>query len=159
MRLFGVEDRKSYIKSTAQFKRGVLDVAISEINEFTELEVFYTEEKKGRAIVGFDLIWSTGVMQSSALKKQIKELNKIIDIVLVDSFKFIDLDDGDNRRRAMKIIEEMKEMSGYTTEPIQITGKKADDLMFRANLNLRKLNSMLQKENRDTSFYYNWLEE
>src|SRR5699024_9353206 len=40
LRLFGVEDRKTYIDSTSQFKRGVLDVAISEINKYTELEVW-----------------------------------------------------------------------------------------------------------------------
>ena len=33
LRLFSVENRKTYIDSTAQFKRGVLDVAINGINQ------------------------------------------------------------------------------------------------------------------------------
>lgn len=45
MKLFGVEKRKTY-QNSAQFKRGVLDVAIAEINKFTELDVRYEEEKR-----------------------------------------------------------------------------------------------------------------
>src|SRR3954471_9971408 len=50
MKLFGVEEKKTYQKNTNDFKRIVLDVAVAEINEHTELEVRYKEEKKGRSI-------------------------------------------------------------------------------------------------------------
>src|SRR5690625_9271 len=60
MKLFGVEDKVTYQKNTARFKSSVLDVAINEINKYTELDIRYTEEKQGRRIIGFDLIWSTG---------------------------------------------------------------------------------------------------
>ncbi|WP_282021155.1 replication initiation protein, partial [Planomicrobium okeanokoites] len=66
MRLFGVEDKKTYQKNTGDFKKMVLDVAIKEINKYTELEVRYNVEKEGRAIVGFDLIWSNGQKLTSA---------------------------------------------------------------------------------------------
>src|SRR5699024_4235 len=98
MKLFGVEDRKTYIQSTGQFKRGVLNVAIAEINEHTELEVRYNEEKKGRSIVGFDLIWSSGTKVKSATKKQVKELKAIVDVILEESLQFINLNNGENRQ-------------------------------------------------------------
>ena len=64
------------------FKRKVLDVAIGEINQYTELDVHYKEEKKGRAIVGFDLIWSNGTISAHATEKQIRELKAILNIIL-----------------------------------------------------------------------------
>ena len=39
MSLFGVEEKKSYQNNTGAFKKRVLDIAIEEINEFTELDV------------------------------------------------------------------------------------------------------------------------
>src|SRR5699024_3180771 len=49
-RLFAVENRKTYQKSTSEFKRGVLNVAIEEVNKYTELEVWYGEKKVGNKI-------------------------------------------------------------------------------------------------------------
>ena len=72
MKLFGVEEKKTYQRNASLFKKYVLDVAIGEINEYTELEVRYKEEKKGRSIVGFDLIWSNGKTVASATKNQIE---------------------------------------------------------------------------------------
>ncbi|CDO05223.1 replication protein [Oceanobacillus picturae] len=159
MKLFSVENRKTY-QNTAQFKRGVLDVAIAEINKFTELDIRYEEEKEGRAIVGFDLIWSTGTNKKSATKKQIKELRTTVDTVIKDSLVFVDLNDEKNRQRAINIVKEIKEMLPHTTEPICITYEKANDLISKANDNLKELNKLLEKEKgRDTSFYYNWLDE
>lgn len=60
MELLNVEKRKSYQASTAEFKRSVLNVAIREINEYTELDVWYIEKKTGNKITGFVLHWSTG---------------------------------------------------------------------------------------------------
>src|SRR5690625_7892031 len=71
MKLFGVENVKSYQKGTAHFKRRVLDVAIEEINEHTELEVWYTEKRVGNKITGFVLHWSTGKKVNAATEKQL----------------------------------------------------------------------------------------
>jgi len=60
MSLFGVHKTKTYLENTGRFKKTVLDVAIEEINKYTELEVWYKVEKEGQAITGFDLIWSSG---------------------------------------------------------------------------------------------------
>jgi plasmid replication initiation protein len=161
MKLFGVENRKTYQNNTGRFRKSVLDVAIGEINQYTELNVCYEVEKKGRAIVGFDLIWSTGTNQKSATKKQIKELRIIVDTVLKDMFKFVDLDNKDHRQQAIQMINDIHDMKIYTEEPICITYKKADELIQNANMKLRDLNLLLPRDSvkRDTSFYYNWLDE
>lgn len=91
MKLFGVENKKTYQNNTGDFKKTVLDVAIKEINQYTELEVRYNVEKEGRAIVGFELIWSTGETVKSATKKQIKELKSIIDTIEADLFSFMEI--------------------------------------------------------------------
>lgn len=159
MKLFGVENRKTY-QNTAQFKRGVLDVAIAEINQFTELNVRYEEERKGRSIVGFDLIWSNGVVQKSATKKQIEELKITVDTVLEDVLRYVDVDIKERRQRAIHIIDEIRGMKRYTEKTISITSEFADELIQNANDYLQELNALLTvKSQRDTSFYYNWLNE
>lgn len=47
--------------------------------------------KKGRAIVGFDLHWSTGEKVDSATKKQIKELKTLINAIHEEMFKYVNL--------------------------------------------------------------------
>ena len=157
MRLFGVEDKKTYQKHTGVFKQKVLDVAIAEINEYTELEVHYKEEKKGRAIVGFDLIWSTGKRIVSATKKQIGELKAILDVVFDDSIKFVNLKNDTNREQAIEIVREMEQMKDYTELPICITKEKADTLIQQANWNLRELNRFLQEDGKEELPFYDWL--
>lgn len=158
MRLFGVEEKKTYQKNTNDFKRIVLDTAIAEINEHTELEVRYKEEKKGRAIVGFDLIWSNGKTIPSATKKQISELTAILDIVFEDVFKFVNLKNDANREQAIEIVRSMEQMKVYTELPICITKEKADTLIQQANWNLRELNQFLKEDGKKELPFYNWLE-
>lgn len=161
MKLFGVEDKKTYQNNTGKFKSTVLDVAIKEINTYTELDVRYNEEKKGRRIVGFDLIWSSGKKIKSATKKQMKELKAITDVIFNDMYEFMNLNNEKNRKRAINLIRESEGMKVYMTEPISITYDKANELIFKANNNLRELVNMLKKEQngRDLSIYYNWLDE
>src|SRR5699024_10464780 len=81
MNLFAVEDKKTYQKSTAQLKRGVLDVAINEVNQFTELEVWYKEQKVGNKIIGFKIHWSAEKQEIGATEKQLALLKEIYDEV------------------------------------------------------------------------------
>src|SRR5690606_26599124 len=46
MKLFGVENKKAYQNNTGLLKQYVLDIAIEEINNHTELEVRYNVEKE-----------------------------------------------------------------------------------------------------------------
>lgn len=160
MELFNVENVKTYQKNTGRFKQAVLDVAIAEINQYTELEVNYDEIKKGRSIVGFKLKWSTGIKQKSATSNQINTLKITVDTIIQDSLVFIDLNNEKNRQRAIKIVKETRDMIPFTGKTVGITYEKADELIQKANDNLRELNNMFKKEKgRDISLYYNWLED
>lgn len=156
MKLFGVDNVKSYQNNTGLFKNKVLDVAIKEINRLTELEARYKEVKEGRAIVGFELIWSTGENVKSATKKQIKELKSIADQILEDWFEFVNITDDENRERAIAMVKEARDVIPLTEEPISITYEQADLLIKQANKNIRELHRLAQKKE---SPYYNWLEE
>lgn len=166
MRLFNVADKKTYQNHTGRFKNAVLDVAIEEINKYTELEVWYKEEKEGRAITGFDLHWSTGEKVESATKKQIKELQSIIEAVFDDMFQYVNINSEKDRLRAINLTREIEEMRAFTTEPICITKEKADESIKKAVWNFRELNRLLEKNQKPVSpeskkkvQFYNWLEE
>jgi plasmid replication initiation protein len=158
MKLFGVDDKRTYQNNTGKFKQTVLDVAIAEINEHTELEVRYEEEVKGRSIIGFDLIWSNGKTVASATKKQINELTTILDIIFEDAFKFVNLKDDNNREQAIEMVRSMEQMKVHTKEPICITKEKADTLIQQANWNLREVNRFLEEDSKEKLPFYNWLE-
>jgi plasmid replication initiation protein len=158
MKLFGVDDKRTYQNNTGKFKQTVLDVAIAEINEHTELEVRYEEEVKGRSIIGFDLTWSNGKTVASATKKQINELTAIIDIIFEDAFKFVNLKDDNNREQAIEMVRSMEQMKVHTKEPICITKEKADTLIQQANWNLREVNRFLEEDGKEKLPFYNWLE-
>lgn len=166
MELFGVQNVKSYQGNTGLFKKRVLDVAIKEIEAYTELEVSYKLEKKGRAITGFRLEWSSGTKITGATKKQIKEIEAIIDIVFDDMFQYVNINDENDRERAINLIREIEEMRVYTVESIGITNVKANSLIQKAAWNFRELNRLLEKnhkpvspESRKKVEFYNWLEE
>lgn len=166
MELFGVQDVKSYQENTGLFKKRVLDVAIKEIETYTELEVPYKLEKKGRAITGFRLEWSTGTKITSATQKQIKEIQSIIDIVFDDMFQYVNINDEADRQRAITLMREIEGMRSYTIESIGITNEKASDLIQKAVWNFRELNRLLEKnlkpvsaESKKKVEFYNWLED
>lgn len=166
MKLFGVQDTKTYLENTGRFRKSVLDVAIAEINKHTELEIRYNVEKQGRAISGFDLIWSNGEKLTSATTKQIKEIKSILEIVLDDMFQYVNIDGKEDRQRAIDLIREIEGMRGIAVEPISITKDKADELIKKAVWNFRELNRLLEKNQQSVSpdskrkvEFYNWLEE
>lgn len=158
MQLFGVGKVKSYQTNTALLKQKVLDVAVNEINQYTELEVRYKEEKKGRAIVGFDLIWSNGENIVSATQKQIRELRTILDAVFEDTFKYVNLNDQRNRERAIELIRELESYKEYIKESICITKERAEFLILNANAYVRELEQFLEEERKEKTPFYNWLD-
>lgn len=166
MKLFGVESKKAYINNTGDFRKAVLDVAIKEINQYTELEVTYETEKAGRSITGFKLKWSEGTKVTGATKKQIKEIKGIIDIIHEDMFEYMNLDDEADRLRARDLMLGIESMREFTTEPITITSKKANSLIQKAVWDFRELNKLLEKnhkpikvESKKKVEFYNWLED
>jgi plasmid replication initiation protein len=158
MRLFGVENKKTYQRNTGDFKKTVLDVALAEINQYTEFKVWYVEEKMGRTIVGFDLYWSTGEKVDSATKRQIKELKTILNAIHEDMFKYINLRNDENRQTAIEFVKAAEVMNVYTEEPICITKERADRLIMDANWTLRELERLLEADKNSKLPFYNWLE-
>lgn len=158
MKLFAVEDRKTYIKSTAQLKRSVLDIAIAELNKYTELEVWYTQEKIGNKITGFTLRWSTGKREIGATDKQISLLREIHDEVEKRLFDYLALKDPNNLDLARTHILRIKDINQQITE--NMTSKQADEFIQEAKELYGRLQELLENDGqkRDTSFYYNWLE-
>lgn len=156
MNLFNVENRKSYQTSTAEFKRSVLDVAISEINKHTELETWYTEKKIGNKITGFILHWSTGNQLPGATTKQVKLLQEVHDEVDKNILDYLQVNKSD---LAKQHIIRIKTINEHVKKGLSIS--EADGYI-RESLEVYKQLEHLLKNNgkqRDTSIYYNWLEE
>lgn len=161
LRLFGVENRKTYIDSTAQFKRGVLDVAINEINLHTELEMWYTEKKKGRAIVGFELHWSTGERIALATENQREELTRLVDEVESLLENIMHMENEESKEKARKLLIDTEGMRKGKGE--KLTSKEASEYIPKAKDNLRWIEAMLENDKKPATkspvVFYNWLEE
>lgn len=147
MKLFGVEKKKSYQSNTGLLKKYVLDIAIDEINEFTEVDVKYEEIKKGRSIVGFKLLWSTGQKVQKASEKQMNILRNIADVTFTDALMYAEIKDEVNRERAMKIIRDLQFIQyNYLQPELGLTADKASDLIKQSTYNLEDLNYLLEAE-------------
>ena len=163
MKMFGVEEKKSYRENTGLFKKYVLDVAIAEINKFTELEVKYEEIKKGRSITGFKLIWSTGKGISKASEKQIDVLCSMADVVLDDILMYAEINDKTNRERALAIIRDFQSMRArYLDQEVGLTSSHCNNLIKKSTDDLEALNSLLELEGKEPINtkvpLFNWLE-
>ena len=168
MKLFGVETKKSYATNTADFKKKVLDVSIGELNKYTELEVWYTEKKKGRAIVAFDIHWSiASKVNIFATKKQIEELHIIIDAVEKDMFNYLDVVEGMDQEE-LSLMKNIKRILNYRKEITDtLTSEEAKSLRKNLVFYVKVIQSQLDAARRlkkvldDPNYvpFYNWLEE
>lgn len=148
MELFGVVDKKSYKTNTSKFKQAVLNVAINELNKFTELDVRYEDIKKGRSIVGFKLIWGTGKKIQSATQQQIDMLSSLADEVSEMYFDIIKIEDQARRERATEVLKFFYHMQeNYLVPEVGITAQKSSELISQANHGFRILNELLEREN------------
>lgn len=156
MKLFGVEERITYQKSTAQLKRGVLDIAIEEINKYTELEVWYTEKRIGNKITAFTLHWSRGKQVTGATDKQISLLQEIYDEVQSNMFDYLEIKSFETARR---YIIQINDIHSQIKE--ELSSKKANELIKMSLDCYKQLENLvvINGERRDTSVYYNWLNE
>ena len=166
MKLFSVEKKKSYQTNTGLLKKYVLDVAISEVNEFTELDVKYEEIKQGRSIVGFKLMWSTGRGVHKASKKQIDILRSIANVVFADALMYAAIKDQTHRERAMQIVRDFQYTKYHYLRPeIGLTAEKASELTRKSSHDLDALNYLLEAEGMEKLDVsgeiplFNWLED
>ena len=157
LELFDVAHHKSYIHNTSVFKSKVLDVAVAEVNKYTELDVEYRYKKNGRKIVAFEFIWSSGKTIKKASKSQIDMLQSTLNQVLEDSYEVLALIENDQKKKdGLTIVNESKEMRQYIESDISITFNHADLLIKQAKHNLKSLHSL---PGNTADVYYNWLEE
>ncbi|WP_201627547.1 RepB family plasmid replication initiator protein, partial [Psychrobacter immobilis] len=69
----GVEDNE--YKAMSDFKKRVLDLAVKEINEKSDLKVSYEQVKKGVAIAGFKFKVLTKAQPKNAKKEAVRDVN------------------------------------------------------------------------------------
>ena len=156
MKLFGVEDMKSYQTNTSRFKQSVLDVAIKELNKHTELKVWYTEKKSGNKIIGFKLHWSTGKREAAATDKQLSLLREIYEEINKNTLEYISVKEVE---RARDLIIKVNEIHLNAKKGLSIN--KANEFIKETLENYKQLEKIVEVDGnkRDTSIYYNWLEE
>lgn len=159
MRLFGVENIKSYQNNTGLLKRRVLDVAIEELNKFTELEVWYVEEKEGRSIVGFDLHWSTGEKVVAATEKQQNELQTIAKAISENMFNYMNLNNEEYRKEAMDLLRQNEALLLEIKEIGNMQKSQVERLILDANWRLKRLENLQEQDKKGVVPFYNWLEE
>lgn len=155
LKLFSVENVKSYQKNTSIFKNKVLDVAITELNKYTELEVWYKEIKKGRAIVGFKLQWSSGKQVAGATEKQLILLREVYDQIQSNMFEYLAIRDFETAR---SYIIEVNDIHLLAKKGLSVN--QADEFIKKTLEYYRLLEKMVERDGkkRDISIYYNWLE-
>lgn len=156
LELFSVEKVKSYRNNTSVFKNRVLDVAITELNKYTELKVWYTEIKKGRAITSFKIHWSRGSQIAGATDKQLGLLREIYDEVRSNMNEYLLIKDFETARRYIIEINDIHQHSKKG-----LSSKKADEFIKKSLEYYKQLEKLIEinGKKRDKSIYYNWLEE
>lgn len=144
MNLFGVESKKSYQNNTGLLKKYVVDVAIEEINKYTELEVKCESVLDGRSIVGFKITWSTGKVIQKASEKQMEALRTIVDTVIQDIHLYNKIEDTDNREKVLDVFRTMCEIKTlYFEDEVGMSSELYITTYTKANGLLEKLNHLL----------------
>ncbi|POZ09076.1 replication initiation protein [Acinetobacter baumannii] len=129
----GVSD--SEYKIISNFKLRVLDVAVSQINKYTDITVTYEQHKKGRTIIGFSFRFKQ--------KQLAKKIESKRDLNTPDFF--IKMTDAQRHLFANKM-SEMPEMSSYSqgTESFQQFAIRIADMLLQPE-KFRKLYPILEK--------------
>lgn len=146
LELFGVADRVAYIKNTAAFKRAVLDTAITEVNEYTEVKVKYDEIKKGRSIVGFKVYFNKNDAIKGATDKQV---NYIVDLLaqLKEEyiFKIIEINDAEQAHKANNIIMNTLR-NARSVDFGKLSHDKADELIKGVNRTIKLVETIISDD-------------
>lgn len=163
-KLFNVEHIKTYQSKITDFKRGVLNVAIKEINKLTELQVRYKEHKKGRSITHFELFWNIGQTAERASSKQLDHISSMLDKIEANTLTYIDLNNEEYREYAINLVKHSKEYESLLDPNTEITVEKADEVIKTLQFNLSMLESMPEKDanksdKKEPFPDYNWLED
>lgn len=164
MKLFSVENFKSYQGNTGLFKKRVLDVAVKEINAYTELDVKYEEIKEGRSITGFKVMWSTGTTVRKASAKQVEILRTLIDTLFEDAMIYLKIKSETNRERAYELVREAMSIKyDYLEDETGLTADLCKHLTDTVEDSLDEINFILEAERipklqKPQVPLFNWLE-
>lgn len=103
------------------FKRRVLDIAVDQINEFSDITVKYEQHKKGRSILGFSFIFKNKKLLDSSLTNNIESDKKNMAIKMTDK----------QRTVFAKRLSELDEMSRYSqgTETYQQFAIRIEEML------------------------------
>lgn len=150
MQLFSIDKVASYQKNTSMLKNRVLDVAIAEINEHTELTVRYDELKRGRSITGFKLYFSRGKTIAGATAKQTDYTLDLIAKLKEDYiFRIIDIDDAGQSKKANDLIMSTLR-SVRAVDFNKLTHERADELIKHLNSIIKLLDKMILDDKDNT---------
>lgn len=157
--IFNVEKNNTYIKNTGRFKQTVLDVAIKEINEYTELNVSYKEIKEGRKVVAFDLHWSTGKQLFSASPKLMNEIKTLFETIEDMSSEILLIPVPKAQEVAMGEFRNVVELKKQFKSKEFMTKEEAE-IMYRSLGNaFETIDHAIHYPNSHRYVLYNWLEE
>ena len=117
--LFNVRNKSSY-NNFSVFAKATLDVAVDEINRFSEMDLKYNKIRKGKKITAIELVWSIKQTEFSLTTKQMSALENLSEeLNHYESFRHKD--------KYMKLREIMK--SDYRS----LTKKNANAIIFAGN--------------------------
>lgn len=123
--LFNVRNKSSY-NNFSVFAKATLDVAVDEINRFSEMDLKYNKIRKGKKITAIELVWSIKQTEFSLTTKQMSALENLSEeLNHYESFRHKD--------KYMKLREIMK--SDYRS----LTKKNANAIIFAGNKALTEL--------------------
>lgn len=121
--------------------------------------MWYTEKKSGNKITGFIIHWSTGNREAAATDKQLSLLRQIHDEVQRRFYDYISLKNKTNLEVARLNVLKIRDINKQVNDTLTVD--KAKDLIAEAKSLYEQLQAIVERDGktRDTSFYYNWLEE
>lgn len=131
----GIEDHE--YKRMGNFKLRVLDLAVKEINEKSDIKVSYTQVKKGRTITGFKFV------VHEKLKTKTEKASKLRDVDTADMFTV----EGLNDKQLGRIVRNPAFMAEYNhlVSPTSPAGQSQQGWEFEMVNRLKKDASQFKK--------------
>ena len=128
----GVEDTE--YKAMSDFKKYVLDLAVKEINEKSDLKVSYEQVRKGVAIAGFKSKVLTKAQPKNAKQEAVRDGNT------VDMFTI----EGLNDKQLGRIVRNPAFMAEYNhlVTPTSVAGQSQHGREFEVHIILHKITSV-----------------
>lgn len=159
LRIFNVEHHDTYVKNTGRFKQSVLDIAINEINEFTDLHVHYREIKEGRKVVAFDIHWSIGKQVMAASIKFVTEIETLFETIEAMSSEILKITVPKAQEKAMENFKEAITLQETLLTKDFLTKEEAEIIYYSLSNKFKRIDHAIHCSELYEHEFYNWLEE